>query len=49
MLLLTHGLPARVLPTKVITEIRKNDSGERIKVERTVKVGACCLATSSLV
>jgi hypothetical protein len=25
---------------KVITEIRKNDKGERIKVERTVKV--CC-------
>lgn len=49
MLVLTHGLSARVLQTKVITEIRKNDSGERIKVERTVKVGARGLATFSVV
>jgi hypothetical protein len=31
----------RYAQTKVITEIRKNDHGERIKVERTVKVRTC--------
>jgi len=28
--------------TKVITEIRKNEAGDRIKVERTVKVSCTC-------
>jgi hypothetical protein len=31
------------LQVKVITEIRKNDKGERIKVERTVKVRCASL------